>query len=325
MASTLQKIGFIGAGRTATALALGFARAGYSVTAVASRSYASARALAAMAPGCKAEREASEVVVACDVVFLTVPDDAIELVAASLPWRVGKAALHCSGALSSEALRGARQRGAEAGCFHPLQTFASREGGEAKLAGSAFAVEGEGWLRAWLEEAARRLGGIPVFIKGENRPLYHASAVMACGYIATMVDAACGLWEAMGLTREEGLKALLPLLRGTVDNLAERGPRLGATGPILRGDAGTVRRHLEALADRAPEALALYRQAGLAMVFMAQARGSISGAQAEELSGLLRPQMARECPLLEGEGTDEGEGNTYPSFQPSSTRGEGAR
>jgi predicted short-subunit dehydrogenase-like oxidoreductase (DUF2520 family) len=297
MASTFKKIGFIGAGRTGTALAIGLANAGYRVAAVASHTYSSAEGLAAKVAGCLAAREAAEVLAACDVVFLTVPDDAIEVVAASMPWRLGQAAVHCSGALSSEALRGARQRGAEAGCFHPLQTFASREGGEAKLAGIAFAIEGEGRLRAWLEEAARRLGGFPVFIRGEDRPLYHASAVMACGYIATLLDAACGLWEAMGLSREEGLHALLPLVRGTVDNLAERGPRLGATGPILRGDAGTVRRHLEALEDRAPEALALYRQLGLAMVAMAQARGSISGAQAEELNGLLRSQMARECTL----------------------------
>ncbi|MBI4312694.1 MAG: DUF2520 domain-containing protein [Chloroflexi bacterium] len=292
MASS-KKIGFIGAGRVGTALAVGLARAGYQVAAVASRSGASARALAARIPGCRAFERPADLVAACGIIFLAVPDDAIAEVAAELPWRAGQAAVHCSGALSSEALDGARRRGASVGCFHPLQTFASIEGGEAKLAGSAFAIEGEGWLRQWLEEAALTLGGFPVFIRAQDRPLYHASAVMACGYIATLVDSACGLWEAMGLSREDALRALLPLVRGTVDNLAEHGPRLGATGPIMRGDAGTVHRHLEALVERAPEALGLYREAGLAMVSLAQARGTISGAQAEELRKLLESHATR--------------------------------
>ncbi|MBI4339677.1 MAG: DUF2520 domain-containing protein [Chloroflexi bacterium] len=289
VASEFQSMGFVGAGRTANALAVAFAHAGYRVTSVASRSNVSALALARKVPGCRAADSPLDVAAECDLVFLTVPDDAIAPLAASLPWRNGQAAVHCSGALSSEALRSARERGAAAGCFHPLQTFASQEGGDARLAGSAFAVEGQGELLAWLEEAARRLGGFPVFIKGGDRPLYHASAVMACGYIATMLDAACGLWEHMGASREEGLKALLPLVKGTIANVEENGPRIAATGPILRGDAGTVRRHVEALAGRAPEALPLYCQAGLAMVTMAQARGSISGAQAEEMRRLLEP------------------------------------
>ncbi|MBI4201766.1 MAG: DUF2520 domain-containing protein [Chloroflexi bacterium] len=302
--SAAHAIGFIGAGRVGMALAVGLAKAGYQVAAVASRTYPAAQALAAhvgaqgLAPlPCKAEREPSEVVAACDIVFLTVPDDAIAEAAAALPWRTGQAAVHCSGALSSEALEGARQQGATVGCFHPLQTFATREGGEGKLAGSAFAVEGEGWLREWLEKAARKLGGFSVYIKAEDRALYHASAVMACGYVTTMVDAATGLWEALGMTREDGLRALLPLARGTVDTIAERGPRLGATGPIIRGDAGTVERHLEALAERATEALALYQQVGLAMVTLAEARGSITTDQGRELKGLLKAGESVDCHL----------------------------
>ncbi len=284
------RIGFIGAGRAGTALAMGLAHAGYNVAAVASRTEAPAQALASCIPGCKATHASEEVLAACDIVFLTMPDDAIASVAASLPWRAGQAAVHCSGALSVEALHGAAERGAMTGCFHPLQTFASRQDGEAKLAGSAFAIEGEGWLRAWLTDAARKLGGFPVYIKAEDKALYHASAVMACGYVATLLDAASGLWEAMGMSREEGLRALLPLVKGTVATVEERGPRLGATGPIVRGDAGTVRRHLDALADRAPETLALYHELGLAMAALAQRRGSINDTQAEELRGLLESQ-----------------------------------
>jgi len=287
MANAMSNIGFIGAGHVGTALAVGLARAGYNVVAVASRSNASAQTLAQHVPGCCAAQSPKDVLSTSDIVFLTVSDDAIATVAAGLPWRKGQAAVHCSGALSSEALESACGKGATVGCFHPLQTFASREGGEEKLAGSTFAVEGEGWLRTWLEEAARKLGGFPVYIKAEDKALYHASAILACGYVTTLVDAATGLWEQMGLSREEGLRALLPLVRGTVDNLERMGTAQAATGPIVRGDTGTVRRHLDALADRAPEALALYRELGLAMVRLAQRRESINDRQAEELRGLL--------------------------------------
>ena len=109
MANAMSKIGFIGAGRVGTALALGLAQAGYSVAAVASHTYASAQALATIVVGaqglaplhCKAEREPSEVVAHCDIVFLTVPDDAIEAVAGALTWRKGQAVVHCRGALSA--------------------------------------------------------------------------------------------------------------------------------------------------------------------------------------------------------------------------------
>ncbi len=302
MSKGFNTVGFIGAGRTASALAVGITKAGYAVVAVASRSEASAKALAGKIPGCQAVANASDVVQKCDVVFLTVPDDAIGTVATALPWRKGQGVVHCSGALSAEALAPAQRRGAMTGGLHPLQTFGSRDAGERLLAGSTFAVEGDGDLDQWLRETVHRLGGHDISILPEDRALYHAAAVMGCGYIATLLHASTALWKAMGFSEEEALRAMLPLTRGTLDTVEARGTRDGATGPILRGDTGTVRRHLKALVERTPEALPLYCQIGLAMVALAEERGSIGLEQAREMRTLIGSYLKRveAVPAMQG-------------------------
>ena len=312
MPSQFNTIGFIGAGRTATALALGLAKAGYQVADVASRSHASAQALTQKLLGCKALTNPTDVIKECGVVFLTVPDDAIASLAGALPWRPGQGAIHCSGALSLDVLALARERGAVVGALHPLQTFATREASTYRLAGVTFAIEGEGSLGLWLEEVVRRMEGHSIHLLPQHRPLYHASAVMSCGYVATLLESACALWEAMGFSREEAVKALLPLTRGTLDNVEAQGARDAATGPITRGDTGTVRRHLAALATSAPQVVPLYCQAGLAMLALAQERASVSPEQAEAMKHLLRSYLAK--------ATNDSSGSEMPEVAASSER-----
>ena len=288
----IWRVGFLGAGRTATALALALSSTGYQVAAVASRSLASARALASKLPGCEALADPSDLLQWCDVVFLTVPDDAIASVVAGLPWREGQGAVHCCGSLTMDVLAYARERGALVGGLHPLQTFATRASSAHSLAGSTFAVEGEGALRPWLEEVVQRLGGHAIHIRSQDRPLYHAAAVMACGYVATLLDAATVLWGAMGFSQEEALRALLPLAQGTLRNVETHGSRDAATGPIFRADTDTVRRHLMALAEAVPEVVPLYCQAGLATVAMALERGSIETGEAQQISELFNAYLA---------------------------------
>lgn len=312
MPSQFTNLGFIGAGRTATALAFGLAKASYQVAAVSSRSAASAQSLAQKVQGCRALAHPADVLQSCEVVFLTVPDDAIASVAAALPWRPGQGAVHCSGALSLDVLAAARERGALVGALHPLQTFATRDASNYGLAGVTFAIEGEGSLGHWLEEVVRRMEGHSIHLSPQHRPLYHASAVMSCGYMATLLEAACTLWETMGFSREEAVKALLPLARGTLDNVEAQGARDAATGPITRGDTGTVRRHLAALATGAPDVVPLYCQAGLAMVDLAQERASINPEQARDMRQLLRTYLAQ--------ATNDSSGSERPEVAASSKR-----
>ena len=261
-------VGFIGAGALATTLAVALSAVGWKVDAVASRSYASALRLARLIPGCSAESEPQTVVGRCRIVFLTVPDDVIAQMASSLDWLANWGVVHCSGAGTTELLSPAATAGALCGSFHPLQTFTPLPMNEnasvlaavaqARLEGVTFAVEGKGWLRNTLDAMASDLGGGTIEVEPADRPLYHASAVMSCGALVALLRSAAALWQKMGVDEETALRAIIPLARTTLENAAVLGPEVAATGPVVRGDVATLRRHLEALKVRAPEFLSLY-------------------------------------------------------------------
>lgn len=289
-----SRIGFVGAGVVGTTLAVALARQGYRVVAAASRSLASAQALAARVPGCAALASAQQVADACDVVFITTPDDAIEAVAASVSWRPGQTAVHCSGAASLDVLASARRQGALVGAFHPVQTFSSVERALEALQGITFAIEGVPQVRPFLEELALALGGRPLALDSQARPLYHASTVMACGMVVALAAVAAELWQGFGVGRSEAIAALLPLMRETVANVGAVGPPAALTGPYARGDVGTVRKHLAALQSRAPEVLALYCQLALAGLPLALEKGRLTQERAVEIRELLK-QAARDA------------------------------
>ena len=281
-----QTIGFIGAGTLGTALAVSLAQRGHPVAAVASRTYASAQRLAARAPGCQPRSSLQEVVDACDLVFLTVPDDAIALVTESLTWRSGQAAVHCSGAKPLEVLEAARGQGALVGSLHPLQTFSTVEQALESLAGSVCALEGEPPLLEHLKGLVQALGGRPLVLPPGSRTLYHASAVMVCGYLVALADRASGLWETFGIDRRQALEALLPLMEGTLRSLDVNGIPQAVTGPLVRGDVGTVRAHLQALERLAPDLLPLYCRLGLETLDLADAKAHLDSERKRDLETL---------------------------------------
>ena len=293
MESKSPSVGFIGAGRAGTVLALALHDRGYPVSAVASRTPASAQALAARMEGCTAHETAQRVADDCDLVFITTPDDAIEAIARDVRWRTGTGAVHCSGAKSASALEAAREQGALIGSFHPMQTFPGTDQEGAELSGVAFAVEGLPPLLDILKEMARGLGGWPVEIQPQDRALYHLSGFLACGAAVALLAQAAELWKAMGYSREQGLEVLLPLLKTTVDNLGNQGIPASLTGPISRGDTGTVQRHLDALESQAPSVLPLYCQIALGGVTLAREKGGIDDAKESELANLLEDRLAR--------------------------------
>src|SRR4030042_1380394 len=186
-------IGFIGAGTTGTALAVRLAQRDYPVAAVSSRSLTSAETLAARISGCKVCSGAQEVADIAGLVFITTPDDTISKVAAEVKWHDGQNVVHCSGAHSVDILEPAKRSGANTGCFHPLQTFASVEHAIENIPGSTFAIEAEGPLASMLKEMATSLEGDWVTLKAGDKGLYHAAAVFACNYLVTLVKRATHL------------------------------------------------------------------------------------------------------------------------------------
>jgi len=281
-------IGFIGAGTTGTALAVRLAQHGYQVIAVSSRSLTSAEKLAGRVSDCKAYNGAQEVANIAQLVFITTPDDTISKIAAEVQWHRGQSVVHCSGAHSIDILEPAKQLGANTGCFHPLQTFASVDQAIENIPGSTFAIEAEETLSSTLKEMATVLEGDWVILKAGDKVLYHAAAVFACNYLVTLVKLATDLWQTFDVSPSQATKALMPLLKGTLSNIENVGLPNCLTGPIARGDLGTISRHIESLEKQATPLLSIYKELGLQTIPIALAKGKIDSQRAEELKALLR-------------------------------------
>src|SRR3989442_4834540 len=279
-------LGFIGAGRVGTGLASGFARAEVEVLAVASRSVASARALAKRVPGARACAP-QEVADRVDIAFRAVPDDAIEAFAWSLRWRAGWAGVHCSGAADLDVLKKAVADGALAGGFHPLHMFGEAGESAGALAGCAIALAGPDMLVEKLERLARVLGAKPLRLPEGGRALYHAAANFSGAFVIALIQETISLWGKLGIAEADALAALLPLVRGTADNAEKLGTAGGLGSAIARGDAGTIRRHLDVLAKEAPDSLELYRILSLRTIPLALAKGTLKPEAARDITALL--------------------------------------
>jgi predicted short-subunit dehydrogenase-like oxidoreductase (DUF2520 family) len=285
MRARMLKIGFIGAGTVATTLAIGLNNKGYPVVAISSRRQESARNLAHRISGCRAYSNNQDVADNTELVFITTPDDIIASVAAEVKWHPGQSVVHCSGAYSTDILEPARKSGSLIGAFHPLQTFASSK--QENISGITFTLEAEEPLLTTLKDMATALGGNWIELKAGDKVLYHAAAVFACNYLVTLVKIATDLWQSFNIPPEQATQALLPLLRGTINNIDDIGIPQCLTGPIARGDYGTINKHLNALQKVAPELVTTYQELGLKTIPIALAKGRIDQKQVEELEEIL--------------------------------------
>jgi predicted short-subunit dehydrogenase-like oxidoreductase (DUF2520 family) len=244
-----------------------------------------------MVDGCRVYDTPQAVADAADLVFITTPDGVIPQIAAQVKWRRGQSVVHCSGADSLNVLAPAGEQGALRGGFHPLQTFATVAYAIENIPGSTFALEADEPLLGTLKEMAAALGGHWIVLKPGDKVVYHAAAVLACNYMITLAKLASDLWKTFGVSTPEATQALLPLMRGTLNNLNNIGLPNSLTGPIARGDAGTVQKHLAALQERAPELLPAYEELGRQTIPIALAKGKIDKEKANELNAILsRPR-----------------------------------
>ncbi len=272
-----MRIAVLGAGRAGTAVAVLLARAGHDIVAVSGREATRERA-AAYLPGVRV-LDAAGAARAAELVLVAVPDDQIapvvDAVAAGGGFRAGQWVAHLSGATGLDALDAARAQGAARLGIHPLQTFPDVAGAVDVIPGCTVAVAADDDAGERLAFGiASDLGGVPFRLDEELRPLYHAAAVFASNYLVTTVGVGERLLEQAGVPDPRA--AIGPLVRATAANLERLGPGEALTGPAVRGDAGTVRKHLETLAERAPDLVAAYvAMAGLALD-LAQSSGRLT-------------------------------------------------
>ncbi|MGY1751950.1 Rossmann-like and DUF2520 domain-containing protein [Blastococcus sp. SYSU D01042] len=252
------RVGILGAGRVGAVLGAALSAAGHDVVAASGLSAASAERAARLLPGVPL-LPADQVVAASDLVVLAVPDDTLPGLVAGLAgtgaWRPGQLAFHTSGAHGLAVLEPAERAGVLPLALHPAMTFTGAPEDADRLSGSPFGVTSAPAYRPVAETLVLEMGGEPFFVAEADRTLYHAALVTGANHLVTLVAEAADLLRTAGVG--EPSRILAPLLTAALDNGLRRGDR-GLTGPVSRGDVGTVGRHVEALADRAPAAVAAY-------------------------------------------------------------------
>ncbi len=300
--SARPTVAVVGAGRLGTALALALSSSGYDLRAVVARRVAHARRAAALSKTAHTLALNSaqlERLPPVQLLLITTPDDAVAETAARLaavsPTSESKrVVLHTSGALSSEVLAPLRERGFRTGSVHPLASVSEPLSGAERLRGAFFCVEGEGAAVSAARRVVRDLGGQSFTVRAENKALYHAAAVMTSGHTVALFDTAARLLARCGLSEKRAREVLLPLLRGTLENLSARTPARALTGTFARADVETVRKHLAALLkDGDGAALMLYALLGDSSLKLAARRGDADAADLKEIALALRDVFAK--------------------------------
>jgi predicted short-subunit dehydrogenase-like oxidoreductase (DUF2520 family) len=278
MTARTPNVFVVGAGPVAAALAGALRKAGAPVLGLWARRPEAARKASAVSGVAAFSAAPPDLLLEADAVVLAVRDDAIAEVAQMLvaTGLVGArhVLLHCSGALAAADVLGpVRLRVAGVGTIHPLRSIVDPRPVIATMTGTVFGVEGDELGLGVARDLVRMLGGRPIELEGPKMALYHAACAMASNALVALAQAATDLMVVAGVERQEGLTALLPLMQGTVDNLGRVGLPQALTGPIARGDFGTIERHVSALRAHAPELLAFYAAMGRRVLAAARQKG----------------------------------------------------
>jgi predicted short-subunit dehydrogenase-like oxidoreductase (DUF2520 family) len=235
--------------------------------------------------------EAPERLPTVDTVLFAVSDSAIEAAAQTMAGRKAAHAevwLHLSGSRPGDAVRVSPACPGAAGSFHPLQALPGFQVPPSHFIGCVAGLDGEGRAIDAGRAIANALGMRPVSVTPGTRPLYHAAAVSVAGHATALLSQAMRVMSHAGFSRQEARDALLPLMRGALDNLSTALPHEVVTGPVARGDAATVAAHLAALDTKEPEAAEAYR--ALAKEALRLSTSVLTGPQVDELAKALSPR-----------------------------------
>ena len=283
----MERIGFIGTGKVGTAFGVRLAEAGFPVVGAMDILPDESKRFAESISGCKVYETAQELADAMDFVFVTTPDDIIGQVAKEVIWNKRQTVIHCSGANSTAVLVPAREAGCVVGCMHPCNTFASVQQSLENLPGSTFTLEAEEPVLSDLQKFVGGLNGRWMKLREQDKPLYHASVCIACNFLYTLVDIATDLWKHFDISQDDAVHAMMPILKGTMNNIENVGFPGCLTGPIARGDVGTIEKHLAALQEKQPDMVPLYKALGLETIPIGIAKGTLSEEKAAELRELM--------------------------------------
>ncbi|SCE89325.1 Predicted oxidoreductase, contains short-chain dehydrogenase (SDR) and DUF2520 domains [Micromonospora coriariae] len=284
----LLTVGVLGAGRVGAVLGAALAAAGHQLAAVTGESGASRARLALLLPEVPRRPATAVARAAADLLLIAVPDDALAGVVADLAERgalhPGQVVAHTSGAHGLGVLAPIAAAGARPLALHPAMTFTGTPDDLARLDGISYGVTAPAELRPLAARLVADLGGVPEWVAEADRPLYHAALAHGANHLVTLVNEATDRLRDAGVARPE--KVLAPLLRAALENALRLGDD-ALTGPVSRGDAGTVRRHLARLTATAPESVPAYLALARRTADRAIAAGRLRPVDAQSLLGVL--------------------------------------
>lgn len=254
-----MKVAIIGAGRLGTCLASALKRIGYTIQALADCDPLRGRESAEIVGAELITTDNLKAAIEGEVVFLSVPDEKIEVVVRELSTSgidfTSKYVFHCSGLLPADVLRPLQARGALIGSFHPVQSFPQKRASPRRWQDIFIGIEGEKKALSLARIIVKKLGARSLILHGKKKAVYHAACSVASNFLTVLVDIGVSLLRDIGIAENKALRILMPVIEGTLQNVKKLGTQSALTGPIVRADALSVERHLQALKKHS-----LYRQ-----------------------------------------------------------------
>ena len=287
-ATSRLRVGVIGVGRAGGPVAAALARAGHDITAAYAVSDTSRLRAESLIPQAQL-RALPEVVADADLVLLAVPDDTLPGLVTGLAhahvWQAGQFVVHLAGRYGTSVLQPAVEQGALPLALHPVMTFTGTSVDLARLSGCPFGVTAPEVLRAVAEALVVEMGGEPVWVNEESRALYHTALAHGANHLTTLVAEVMDLLRRAGV--DEPRHLLEPLLRAALENVLDKGDD-ALTGPVSRGDAGSVAEHVAQMNAQG----AISRDAYVAMARLTADRALASGRLSAELAERLLSVLA---------------------------------
>ena len=286
----LNNFAIIGAGMVGTAIGFLLKKAGYEIVALADKSTAALRRAQSYTGG-KSYRKPQEVLHDADCILITTPDDLILSVCkdiARAPLIKGKYVFHMSGAGGLDLLEPAKKAGAAVASIHPLQSFSSIDNAIKNIPSSYFGITADAKAKKQAEAIVISLGGKPIYISAKQKPLYHAAACVASNYLVSLLNVVESIFQSIGISEKDAKKAYLPLIYGSLKNVELSGTVSALTGPIARGDSGTIQKHVYAISANLPQYASLYSSLGIVTVNLGRKKGTLNSRQAKIISDILK-------------------------------------
>jgi len=291
----LQKISWIGCGKVGRTLARVLQNAGYKTGSVVCRTAENASEAVRFIGGGVPSTDLESALESAKVHFITTNDDAIQEVVEEIV-KIWPDSLedhyffHTSGSISSTVLESLTKKKAHVASIHPLQVFADPAKALETLPGIYYAIEGTDKGMELAVQLVDHLQGKLLLIPTGRKVLYHVAGVFAANYLMVLMDLALHIMQDLGETQEDSFDAFLPLMVGALQNVESLGVGEALTGPVARGDAATIKRHLDALHSLRPEIGNIYKVLGQEAVNIAVRAGKITTKKAQEIMKILTPK-----------------------------------